>query len=497
MGNDFVQSPGSTSDVNLPQGSDDLLTGTNLEFLRNLNEQSVDSVLGKLGQVAAAPFLGPLAIPSIVAWFVKALTKVLADMETEAVAEIAPVVGLLVQSVVKLLLPVAGFMGDLSGQYVQMIAGGLGTAKGGDAANAGAAAGIAAGYAYDHIVAPLALITSNSDPSKAGTGLANVQKTLGGIVSAHLITWVVNVISNLTGVGALKFINSFNEVITSALNARSMSRLCMKPYMDTFITKPSTNELNSMFALNHGSAAGIIKEYLRGGLTADAMRVELRKLGYNDDVVAQLLMDTAKELTLTDISYLVRSKSWTEDQALTYLYNTGWDALAANVALFRETNALVFDLQKRTADALGSHYAKRELREPEFRDTLGALGFTDAETDAYVVLYGVELEFFTQLTYTQVIQLFNESLISLSDVQDFLTLKGNSPESIDLLLLLDFTAADQRQARKAALGAAARLAAIKAEEESTAKAAQGQADLAAAYAALAAKKAALAKSLGQ
>lgn len=497
MGSGFSQPPGNAGDLGPIPSSDDLLSGVDLEFLRSNTEAAVDSILKK-GLAEAAANTGSLYGPAtFLAFLIHLLSDILTKLEKEAVGGIQPVLAALVQALTQILLPVAGMAGGLSSTFVSMLAGAIGKGAGGPGEQAGAAAGIAGQYAYDNIVAPMAGITGATDPTTAGAGEANIQRTLGGIVEMHLVTWVINLLSNLTGVGALKFMNSFSEVMTSALNVRGMSRLCMRPYMDTMITKPATHELNTKFPLNFTSESSIVKAYLRGAYTADQFRAKMRAEGYDDTWATQALLDATKELTLTNVVYLVRSGSWDQASATQYLVNTGWDPHTAPVALSQELFSLVLELNKRQADALGTHFAKGELSEGDYMAVLQKLGFTEFEQIAYRNLYALENEFTKPLTYTQVQNLYKDSLVDLNFVRDWMLKNQNSPDDADLMMLLDFTEADQRQARKAALGASARVASVRAAEEAGVKKAQGDAALAAAYQELADKKAALAASLGQ
>jgi len=497
MASGFSQAPGNPGDLGPIASSDDLLTGVDLEYVRKVTQESLET--------ATAHILADLQAnqdklrdpATAVAWFISEITNFLLKLEKSAIPELQPVFQALVEAVTTLLLPVAGMAGSLSSTFVAMLAGAIGKGAGGAGEQAGAAAGVAGQYAYDNICAPMAGITGATDPTTAGAGLANTQRTLGGIVQLHLVTWVVNLLSNLTGVGALKFMNSFTEVMTSALNVRGMSRLCMKPYMDTMITKPATHEMNALWPLNLTSEASIVKAYLRGAYTSDQYRAKMRAEGYDDTWATQALLDASKELTLTEVCYLVRNGSWQLADATQYLVNTGYDSKAAPIALANELNSLVLELNKRQADALGAHFALGELTTDEYQAVLAKLGFTEFEQIAYTNLYAVEQEFTKPLTYSQLIALYKGSLVDIDFVRTWMLTNGNSPDDADLLILLDFTAADQQQARKAALGAAARLAAVKAAEEATVKTAEGDAALAAAYQQLAASKAALASSLGQ
>lgn len=497
MGSGFSQPPGNAGDLGPIKGSDDLLSGVDLEFLRQNTEASVDSILQKALEEARKDTGSLYGLATFVAFFIHLISDEAGALEKKSLNAVQPVLQALVEGATTILLPAAGLAGRLSSVFVGMLAGAIGKGTGQPGEDAGPPAGVAGQYAYDNIVAPMAGITGATDPTTAGAGEANIQRTLGGIVELHLVTWVINLLSNLTGVGALKFMNSFSEVMTSALNVRGMSRVAMRPYMDAMITKPATHELNSKWPLNFTSEASIVKAYLRGAYTAEEFRAKMRAEGYDDTWATQAVLDSSKELSLSNVVYLVRSGGWTQDYALQYLTNTGWDPRAGAIAFAQEMFSLVFELNKRQADALGNHFANGDLDEQDYLNVLAKLGFTELEQSAYRNLYALETEFTKPLTYTQVTNLYNQSLVDLDFVRNWMLKNGNSPDDADLLILLDFTAADQKQARKSALGAAARVASIHAAEETAVKKAQGDASLAAAYQQLADSKAKLAASLGQ
>lgn len=400
--------------------------------------------------------------------------------------------GAIVEGATDLLTPVADLFGQLSAVYVKEISRHYSMEKGAGTVSTGTPAGNAAQYAFDSIVAPIAFFSSGSDPTQDGAGARNIQQTLGVIVQIHLVTWVVNVISNLTGIGTLHFINSFNEVILAALNARALSRLAMRPYVNTMITEPATAELNTKWPLKSPAASSDIKSYLRGAVANDTLIASMKRLGYSPEVTAQLLLDNAHLMTISDVAYVVRTNQWTNEQGVKYLQQLGYEESAAIVVLHREVNAVVFENNKRAADQMGAHFAAKEIDEDVYREFLRLMGFTDLENQSYRTVYGVDREFTRPLTYTQVKDLFNQGLVDLDFVRQYLTDQRNKDSDIDLLILLDFTAKDQLDARKAALGATARVQAEKEKAAAATAQAKGEAAIAAALAAQSAAKANLA-----
>ena len=149
------------------------------------------------------------------------------------------------------------------------------------------------------------------------------------------------------------------------------------------------------------------------------------------------------------------------------------------------------------ADKLGSYVGKGILDDQTYNDILTSWGFTAEEAASYRNLYTIDREFTVRLTYTQVKDLYAQGIVDLDFVQQYLTDNHNAPSNIDLLILLDFTAKDQLDARKAALGATARVQSVKEAAQAAAATYKGEQALADALNAQAAAKAALAAKYGQ
>lgn len=427
----------------------------------------------------------------------KHVGELLEDFVKALSPELVPVGKALVQAITPAITALSDIFAELSKAYTAEIARHFAQGEGKDGINRGTPGGNAAGYAFDSIVAPIAFFSSGTDPSKDGAGKQNIQQTLGIIVLLELVTWVINVISNLTGIGTLHFINSFTEVLTSALNCRSLSRLAMRPYINTFITEPATGELNEQHTLKSPSASADIRAYVRGAVTRDQMMHTMARQGYKPEVVAQLLLDSVHFMSLSDVGFLVRQNQWTQDQGITYLQQIGYDAQAAAVVLHREVQALTYSNLKAWADSMGTMVANGRLDADLYQSMLLKAGFNAEESASYKLLYASQREFKRPLTYTQVTNLYKAGLVDLDFVRQFLVELNNADTDIDLLILLDFTQADELNARKAALGATARVQSAREAEAAAAARAKGDQALADALAKQSAAKAKLASKYGQ
>lgn len=451
-------------------------------------------VVNKDGSINVLSIANPWV--TLLTWLAKEAFPLVLIGENSIIALAEPFLKLLLEVVIQILKPGTEVLGGLTSVFVKTLVDSLkgGSAKAGARSSFDGAAGAAA--AFDNILSPLGMISGQADPAEPGAGYQNSQYTLGAMIQIHLYTFMINVVSNVTGIGALHWINSFDQAVLSAMNVRNMSRIALKPYMDTYIAQPVTRDLNRAHQLNDPGAASIVKTFIRGGLTAEQIRGKMAEKGFSPDVTAQLLLDYAKEMSLVEIAYLVNHGHWTEAQALTYLEQVGWSPAIANLPLGIALLARVQLQHDALADEMVTAAASGRFDVGNMLAVLKELDFTPDEIEAYAVRAATRLEFDRHLTYNQVKELYTFSLVDLAYVQRWLLDEGYDLEDQHLLILLDFTTESDRAARIAELAAVKRVQAQELTEQAAAAATKGDTALAAAKTKLAAKKAARAARLG-
>lgn len=305
----------------------------------------------------------------------------------------------------------------------------------------------AAAGLFDSILAPLAGLYGARNPAQTGAGEVNAQFAMGSIVSLHLSTWMLNILSNVLGWGVLKWINSFDDVITASLNSRALGRVAMKPYLMKFMANPLERDLNVKLPLNVGSASNLLKGYLRGAVSREELIRKMRGLGYAEEVVEDLLLDTAKLLSVEAVVWLVNQGTWTEDQATEHLKQAGWPAELAPVVFQLERTSLVRSQMRTLANSLVAAFIDRRIDNPTLRYLLGRMDLTEAEVSAFVVRGAILQELPQRLSFAQMKSLYQESLVDLSYVEGFLREEGYDEMDTDLLVLLEFTRKEEREAR--------------------------------------------------
>lgn len=420
-------------------------------------------------------------------WLIK---EILAGLETGAegfasfekflLTIVTPILKVLLKVVLAILQPGMDLGATMTNEYVKAFVGSLGIVARGASGQLSTEPPASAQGLYDRILAPLAGISGAVNPQNSGAGEKNAQYALGSIVAIHLTTWVINIISNVTGIGVLKFINSFDNVITGGMNARGLGRVAMKPYLTKFMADPLTRDLNVRLPLDKLSAATLMKSYIRGSLTRDGLVSGMRGLGFDEGVTEQVLMDTVKHLGMSELVWLVNSGAWTKEMAWDDLKQQGYPEQYCPVVFAYAQTSLQRSILHAMADDLVSAVKNHTITGSDLKNLLAPTDLTQNEVDMYATRANILEGIYNRLSLSQVKSLFAESLVDLDYVLNFLEAEGYSPTDADLLALLEFTKKEDRNQRIADLAERRRVAA-EAKKKSDALLAISQATRAAKY----------------
>jgi hypothetical protein len=390
--------------------------------------------------------LARLAFPSIM------------KLEKYAVEQAEPFGEELTKTLTEILHPLTGLLGNLTQVYVgEFVDAQKQVQRGGAGGKPGLGLPAAVGL-FDGILSKLGFIAGGANPRKEGAGDTNAQFLLGSLVSLHLTTWAVDIISNLTGVGIFKFIHSFDNVITGSLGATVLRRQALKPYLTKFMAEPLTRDLNIQYPIDSPAPSSLIKAWLRDGLSREELLTKLRSKGFDEQIAVQLMQDTMKELPVSTLVELVRLGKWSENDAVEQIVSTGFPKDLARTLFVIEARSLVQSIERATANDIMNAYADRRLNASDARLLLEGLGFTRAEVTAFMNRGGTQREFPRRLSYSQIRSLYQEGLIDLGKVTDFLQEEGYTDEDADLLVLLEFTRKEDREQRRAELRERRRIA---------------------------------------
>ena len=387
----------------------------------------------------------------------KAVQTIREMAETEAKVGIDLLVGLTE--------PLRATLGDLTKTYVRDLVQGQGELS---RVLGGSPAGLhedAAGM-FQTLVKPLlGLDKGAADPRDEGAGQANAQYTLGSIIQIHLSTWIMDMIGSMLGtlceglpLSPFKWIHSFDRVITQTMNARSVNRIAIRPYLEKYIKDPLTRDLNINLPLDSGSPSSLIKAYIRGGLSREALIYKLRGQGFNESVTEQLLLDNIKMISTEAVAWLVNRDIWSEDQALEYLEQQGYPAMLAPVILALERTSLQRTVWRGIASDLISAVQNHDIEPRDMQGLLENSEFTEDEVRTFMTRATILRDTPTRISYSQLKQLYAESLVDLDYVLDWLHKERYSDDDADRLCLLEFTKHEDRTQRASELAERRRVA---------------------------------------
>jgi hypothetical protein len=395
------------------------------------------------------------AFIKVIAWLLSSKGDTLAKV-AQAFEEIAETVAKTgIDLFVAFSEPLRNIMGALTKTYVTDLVQGQGELS---RVLGGQPAGLhedAAGM-FQALLGPmLGLDGKATSPTESGAGGANSQYALGSIIQIHLQTWVMDMIGSMLGtffenspVNPFGWIHSFDRCITTTLNARAINRIAMRPYLEKYIKDPLTRDLNVKFPMEFGGVSALIKRYIRGNMSAEELKHVLRGKGYDDEVVADMLLDTAKLLSADGAAWAVKNGFWTEEQAIRELQYLGYTAEMARVVLQMQLTAQIDSEGLSLAHSLIDAMVDRRIDQETVRRLLASTALTEDEINAMVTRGAILQELSRRLTLSQVKSLFAESLVDLDYVLNFLRDEGYSDQDADLLALLEFTKAADRAQRK-------------------------------------------------
>ena len=345
------------------------------------------------------------------------------------------------------------------------------------------------------IVDRLGLFFQPIPPSQTNAGILNAQYLLQQGVQLNLSMWAIQHLSHLPGLGWLKHVSDFDNVIFQMVNPPNMVRMMMDAMYTQLVRLPMTRDLNRKFPVKDLGISATAKLYMRGSLTSQQYQDKLLDSGLDATQAEQLLIETWKPLTVSDVGTLVMHKYMTEADALTYLQQIGLMAPYDQLTLTLETHREVFARMRSVGNSLISAYHKGAFDFPTLTTLLQQLDFNDAEiavvgvehTTNALKLPKVKDPGTVTLTLSDVKELFAKSLVDLDFVINYLTDEGYDAQDMQYLILLFFTSSAQIAVNQATLAARERVQAQSALIRAKTAQAKNEADLAAALKAEAAQ----------
>lgn len=352
---------------------------------------------------------------------------------------------------------------------------------------------------WQSLIQPFSLWNNTADITKFGAGFENAQFLLKRAMTLSLAEYTLDSMRNLVGFGWIKQIQPLIGFVDRAINPSNVVRQSMEQAYSYLMRAPMQRDLNVLYPIKDLGIGALAKLYIRGGIDEQTYLQKALETGLNNQQAQQLIVETAKLLSPSQIGDLVNHGYMQEEDGLQQLKWQGYPDYQANAVLFHYTHSRYFSIQERVGNEAVTAWKHGYIDQTQLESLLTNLGFNQDE----IHLLEIEGQFTKQttdqskLTRSEVKQLFEANLVDIDYVIKYLTAQGYSTDDTRLLVLLDFTKAEERAQREALL-----LARIRVEEEAAKvladqEATKNETDLAAARQALAKELDSYQKQVGQ
>lgn len=281
-------------------------------------------------------------------------------------------------------------------------------------------------------------------PLKPGDG-----ERAAKIFSGYAINFAVQnaLISTLVDAGSVHLLGEFRELgveVAKNLGLGRLQRMALGTLLQQVIQKPYQRDLASKYRPDRMSVSELIHAYHRGNFDKTYVEGELAQMGYRNEDIPLLIQEYQDKLSITELERLVRFNAITQDVATAYLVTQGVDQ---DTAVLRFQSAW----QGRQDTHIDSYVSEMlslvktgYMDIPTLTDRLVEVPWTDEEKAwALKEVTVVHDHKAHQLTWTQVITAFEQGIVDVSYVEDWLTQKNYSDEDIinmELLLAVKFDA---------------------------------------------------------
>ncbi len=316
---------------------------------------------------------------------------------------------------------------------------------------------------FNTMVLPFTLIQNTADPTQPGAGIANMQYLLRQALGLNMATWIVDNASDHLGLGWLKHLQPFLFTVDRSVNPANTVRIAMDSAYTYLVRAPMLRDLQRQYPIKTLGLTALAKLYARGAIDEQTYLDKCLDQGLDNQWAQQLVLESAKLLTESQIGDLLKHGYITQDDAITQLKWLGYPDWQANALLYWITHQRFFSIQERVGNEAVSAWKKGYISQAQLESLLQNLGFSNDE----VSLLEIEGQFTKRktLTYSQIRQLYEANLVDIDYVINFLTNEGYSPDDVRLLILLDFVKAEERSLRDAELTARIRVEAALAQEQ--------------------------------
>lgn len=265
------------------------------------------------------------------------------------------------------------------------------------------------------------------------------------------------IISTLADALSFHELQEFRELgvgVARNLGIGRLQRMALGTLLQNVIQKPYNRELQARLRPDRLSVPEYIHARNRGDITDAQLTTALQEAGFRDQDITAVIHEYTDKLNVGEVLTLVRHGKLTEDAAVSMLQSQGMDSTTAAMRLQAAQLAIIDDNVKAYVDSLNAAVRARTIDSDTWSSLMDQVPWTDDEKQWQKLANGAYLEYYQHmLTWTQVITAYEQGIVDVTYVENWLVSKGYSQEDVlnmELLLAVKFdafqAAADKKKA---------------------------------------------------
>lgn len=387
----------------------------------------------------------------------------------------------------------------LLGEQLGVVQGALGANHAQDFSIPETGTSIGAKDIFDTLIFPFTLIQATADIRKPGSGFVNQKYLLKRALELNLAEQTVDTLARVVGFGWIAQIKPLLEFIDRSINPANVVREAMEQAYSFLMKAPMQRDMNRQHPVKDLGVHALAKLRTRGAISDGEYFERALDSGLNNEQAVELIVETSKLLSNSEIADLVNRGYIEEADAVQQLNWHGYSDYQARSVLFLETHKRYFAFQERVGTEAVTAWKHGDIDQGHLESMLQNLGFNEDE----IKLLELEGQFVKKtiktkkLSYSNVRDAFKDNLVDLDYVINYLQQDGYSQDDMRILVLLDFVKAEERDLKNAELMARIRVQEAEALELATKEEKKGETDLAKAKRDLAAELNTYEKQAGQ
>ena len=275
------------------------------------------------------------------------------------------------------------------------------------------------------------------------------------MVKMSLEDWIQGWTMEAYSLGQMEKWGELGDNLSNTLGLGRLARQALSPVADVVMSTPLEWQVNKTYRPRLLSTAQAIRAFRAGKITQEEFREELARQGWTDRRMDALMIESTRELGVSDLDLLVSAGAWSRQAAEEHLQQAGWTPELAQVLLNLAEYKRTDQYRRSYAGVAADAFANRSIEQEEFLKILEGADLDEQEARWIHLVAGLKRELrVPELTESELEQAVLDGLRDLYDYRGYLLRKGFSPQDVqtkELMLIKRVQGIDAaRRAKEAA-----------------------------------------------